>query len=168
MRLAELLDSNGPHEAGRAFLDGFLATVLPEVARSAGPAGRSEHWVVEANKKLPNQIHPKSKKEVDILLLCPAAGVAVVIENKIEAVEGAAQLDNYWAWLDTQRVRFPVAFVYFLTPEGRPATSDSSGRSIPISYRALLTWLDATLPGLAQSKAKTLVEQYRASVTDIL
>lgn len=79
--------------------------------------------------------------DVQVIL---AGGQIVVLENKIDAGEGEAQLERYRNWLQAQpraKSGKPHHLV-FLTPDGRQPTSCSATGVKSVSYERITDWLD--------------------------
>jgi PD-(D/E)XK nuclease superfamily len=161
--IARLLDQNGPHEEGRTFIRHFLELVVPEVLQQTTSSSRESYWIVENNKKL------STGKEVDLFLACPAAGCAVVIENKIDAIEGENQVSNYQLWLDSIKEDYKgcLPIVYFLTPEGREACS-ATGPCYSIGCTTIAKWLETCLLEIKSPMTKSVVQNYLDVVRELI
>jgi len=120
--LANLLDPNGFHGQGSLFLDAFLEKIEIETA--------SEKWKVETEKwaGYVDDINYSNLGFMDIVLQNERS--AVVIENKIDHVDGPHQLWRYGKWLEnkywpgclTDKEHFKIVY---LTPTGKKPTPDS-------------------------------------------
>lgn len=120
--LGWLLDPNGSHEMGDAFLYRFISKL-------------SESLSVDTSLKLlSSDLYSFSVrrewKNIDILLVSEKAKTVVVIENKIGAQEhdanntNTSQLDTYQKTIQTTFLnRFDSVFIY-LTPEGDIPSND--------------------------------------------
>lgn len=166
--LATLLDPNGLHHEGRHFLDGFLRSVIPKAISGCGEQAMQVHWIAECHKRLPNPTNQRAKRELDLLLLCPSLGIAVVIENKVDAAEGENQLTHYWQWLESVDSDYPKRYLYLLTPEGRDPTSEAGGHGRPIGYKDIADWLAASVTNVKQVETRTIVEQYLHTVRSLV
>ena len=120
--LARLLDPNGFHGQSSRFLNAFLEKIEIETA--------SGKWRVETEKwaGYVDDINYSNLGRMDIVLQNERS--AVVIENKIDHVDGPHQLWRYGKWLEneswpgclTDKEHFKIIY---LTPTGKKPTPDS-------------------------------------------
>ena len=142
--LAFLLDPHQTHGLGEHFLRGFLHHLgLTEPADLSDTEMRTE-W-----------------ERIDILIRCPRARLAVVIENKIGAGEHGDQLKRYKELAARHFAGWKVVFV-FLSPLGAPASDPDYQLA---EYSTIVTLLEGAtnLPGL-QPEVLTLLTHYAATL----
>jgi hypothetical protein len=142
--LAFLLDPHQTHGLGEHFLRGFLHHLgLTEPADLSDTEMRTE-W-----------------ERIDILIRCPRARLAVVIENKIGAGEHGDQLKRYKELAARHFAGWKVVFV-FLSPLGAPASDPDYQLA---EYSTIVTLLEGAtnLPGL-QPEVVTLLHHYAATL----
>lgn len=136
--LAELLDPNGIHGQGDRFLIAFL-----DLAKRSGLRSPSEWPEACYGRRLWEITTEEAVNEsdrLDIVIRCRRAKFIVVIENKIDAAEGAEQLRRYDDWLQKQQADFRN--LVFLTPDGREPATISTDKCLCFSYREHVTgWL---------------------------
>ncbi|MBB6050431.1 PD-(D/E)XK nuclease family protein [Armatimonas rosea] len=142
--LAFLLDPHQTHGLGEHFLRGFLHHLgLTEPADLSDTEVRTE-W-----------------ERIDILIRCPRARLAVVIENKIGAGEHGDQLKRYKELAARHFAGWKVVFV-FLSPLGAPASDPDY---LLAEYSTIITLLEGAtnLPSL-QPEVLTLLTHYTATL----
>ena len=124
--LADLLDPNGPHGQGAAFLTRFLKRIhhllpdksLPPLRPDLVDVRRERHIHIDSDRRLDVSIEISSS---DADPLC------IAIENKPFAPDGQEQVHAYLRFL---RHRYPRRFLLiYLSPHGEPP----SGESLPAS-----------------------------------
>lgn len=164
--LAELLNPNGAHGQGAAFLRLFLAEFKLESFAAEGAT-----VAMEFNT---GKVTEDSGGRIDILIK-DRTGATIVIENKIDAGDQAKQLERY-------RKECPKAHLFYLTLDRhKPGNiSEAKLKSIDcqcISYSAeILSWLRAcrkdaaALPGVRETIAQYihLIEEMTNQSTNLL
>jgi hypothetical protein len=148
--LAALLDPDGPHRQGSKFLTLFLRLI---VGRNETDAWLDSHWQVEVERKI-------SRGQLDILLTCQDRGLRIVIENKIDALEGERQLDRYLQWMDQECTAFPRQMLVFLTIEGSAPVSANTARVRPLSYADILQILTDGTRNVNSTPFASVLQQY--------
>ena len=161
--LANLLDPLASHGQGLLFLKEFTAaaglTGLPEDLFNHAP---SQFWV---GREFPIA----SGRRLDIVVTCLAAAFLMVIENKSDHQEGERQLDDYHAWMSTQR-QYRTPHLIFLTLLGDKARTLSDSQYIAISYKDHVSnWLKAceTFPRVPQ-RNRDLIAQYMSLIRGLV
>lgn len=136
--VAWLLDPCATHGLGDRVLAGVLRTAfgddLPDAVLASLGAARSTCEVVRGDAR------------IDVLVRSGA--LTLVIENKVDAAEGAGQCDAYHALFRDE----PGARFVFLTPTGyapRSASGDAREAFRPMSYGALRDLLASALGATA-------------------
>jgi hypothetical protein len=81
-------------------------------------------------------------RSIDLLVLCPAESLVLVIENKVDAVERPGQTSDYRALVETEFSDYSSYVFVFLSP-GRVTAEDESWSSY--SYSEVVTVLDRVL-----------------------
>lgn len=149
--LACLLDPRGIHGQKGLFLRSFLRDVLGDEAEKSS-LEKSE-VVTEANIQ---------NGRLDIQVILPD-GQTIIIENKIDAGEGKAQLECYGNHLRDlpQFNSGKPHHLVFLTPEGRLPSSCSSSDVKCISYERITGWLDKLRSEVPDSlRLRFVIDQY--------
>ncbi|WP_297168370.1 PD-(D/E)XK nuclease family protein [uncultured Porphyromonas sp.] len=135
--IAELLNPNGSHGMGSAFLQEFLGIV-----------GLEADYVVSANEEIVERsigtTTTTTGGRIDIIL--EDGNHALIIENKIYAGDQFHQLLRYYNYAKSH---FPCGFkIVYLTLDGREPSSDSLGSEgygveyTPLSYQEeIRQWL---------------------------
>gem|GEM_PF-1313675 len=160
--LADLLNPKGSHGQGATFLEAFVARCRTKLGFIPPPGEiPGSSWVVQTQRYT-------SFGVIDLVVIAPALGYIIAIENKVLAGEQQNQLERYSQWLQTQRDCYPHQNLVFLTPEGRRATSTQHARYIRLSYGTdIAAILNAALPGIAADRVRAVVEQYIDTVRQI-
>jgi hypothetical protein len=124
--LAYLLNPQDAHGLGDVFLKKFFQLAFAKDPTLA-PWSREniERWDLSTVRVLPEELH------VDVLILVKDLGLAVLIENKVDAKEHSRQLQRYWDAVPKKYPWIRSQTGLFLTP-----ACDKPGdeRWIPISY----------------------------------
>jgi hypothetical protein len=165
--LAELLDPNGTHGQGSAFLDALLRYCrckggeFERFPRLDPPTTRVV-WVVSCEKPVP-------EGRLDIVVQSVQLKFLMVIENKIGADEQQDQIGRYQTWLIRQKQYPPERRVLlYLTPEGRRANTAYSEDYFRFSYgRDVVAWLWSALPNVEAARVREAVVQYLDLVTGL-
>ncbi|MBI3801227.1 MAG: PD-(D/E)XK nuclease family protein [Deltaproteobacteria bacterium] len=165
--LASLLDPAGTHAQGSLFLERFLdhcierhhgfACFRNQLARQG-----LDRWHVRTEESL-------ETGRADIWLEFPPGSepeVTIIIENKIDALEGERQLERYGDVV----YRRPLGALVYLTPAG--AESETCGRYIDrytrLSYSAdVVTWLTDCIAAIESPRVRETVRQYMDSVRNL-
>lgn len=114
--LGELLNPRGSHGQGTLFARSFLNIFKRSWHQSSAN-------VAEANTGL-HEISVQNEATIfqgRCDLLVRTSHLLVLIENKIDALEGDRQLSRYRRWLDSQQSERRETVLVFLTPDGRPS-----------------------------------------------
>ena len=158
--LRHLLDPTAAHAQGNLFLRCFFDMMAgAHPARFTKPPEPLEdgRWVVCKELAIGDE------GRLDLLIENSLQKYAVVVENKVDASEGDAQLDRYADWVNERRRGYEASLV-FLTPSGRAPISAlrSSDRWIRLSYRRhIATFLGDALKQLeAAQPVREVVRQY--------
>lgn len=150
--LACLLDPKGIHAQEDLFLRAFLRVVIQE--ETEGLDWESSEVRTEV---------PIEKGRLDILVTLPDKQI-IIIENKVDAVEGEEQLERYRSWLQIQphaKSGRPHHLV-FLTPNGRRPSSCSPAEVKKVklvSYGDIAAWLDR-LKDKVPPRLEVVLSQY--------
>lgn len=132
--LAYLLSPSERHNQSAKFLNSFLKAVdIPEVAENEATLVRvvTEHTAGTGPDGL-------DLGRMDIVIFAPNS--LIVVENKIDAGEGSAQLARYQAWMKMQK-RYAQngreKYLIFLTPTGHESVTGKISTYLPMSYSDL-------------------------------
>lgn len=148
--IAWLLDPCGHHGLGSKALEALLRRVFgAEVSCRVAPGlMRAAASCEEA----------RDGGRCDIIVRAP--GVTLVVENKVDALEGHRQCDDYFEAFAQE----PGALFAFLTPSGRPPVSASGAAAqafAPIGYRVIRDVLRAALAsGEPSARGRHIAEDY--------
>ena len=155
--LAHLFDPTGSHCQGPLFLERFLAEALGIKGGSPNSWTVNKEWVVLGGR-------------IDILLRSKDEETICVIENKIYASDGPAQLSTYRAFLDSASIRsaFPKRreLLYLTLNGSRSVEADEQGVSYTtISYaNHIASLLRSAVPKIKAPPVVHTVEQYLRTV----
>ena len=146
--LAALINPQGTHGLGEAFLQAFLDTVF----KHEMPGGK--RLIASTSSHVRTEVPVDSDDEklgrVDILIDDAKNNWSVVIENKVYAHEGEDQIGRYKRWLVSERANC-MKVILFLTLDGRNPSTDQviEGANVtvlPISWENdIVTWLEECL-----------------------
>lgn len=156
--LAHLFDPTASHCQGPLFLERFLADAI-----GGGIGLRTSIWTAQTEWVVPGG-------RIDILLQSKDEGTICVIENKIYASDGPAQLSTYRAFLDSASIRraFPKRreLLYLTLNGSRSVEADEQGISYTtISYaNHIASLLRTALPKIKAPPVAHTVEQYLRTV----
>jgi len=159
--LAHLFDPTASHCQGSLFLERFLVGAI-----GVGVGSNTSNWTA-----LKEWVVPGGR--IDILVQSKDEGTICVIENKIYASDGPAQLSTYRAYLDSDSIQraFPRRQdLFYLTLDGRPSPeADKQGiRYTPISYaNHIAPVLRAALPKIKAPPVAHTVQQYLRTVESL-
>ncbi|MEG9329062.1 PD-(D/E)XK nuclease family protein [Salinimicrobium catena] len=165
--LSELLDPNGTHRQGSAFLDLFLKVVNKELSE----AQQSEKSLIENFSSQSTTITPechigsichKTKKGGRIDILLQKGTHTLCIENKIHAQDQKTQIQRYCNYNNTKNT------VFYLTLKGEDPHKNSKGELesgehfFNISYRDhIVQWLELCLKEVPNlTSVREAINQY--------
>lgn len=144
-----LLDQNGHHSQGAMFLHAFLRRIVKlEIEDALGIRVQTEQVL-------------KDYGRIDLSINFPN-GLIVLIENKVDHVEGEEQIERYLKWLAGQK---PPSIgehkLIFLTPDGRaPLSAPKGAQVITASYCDIAEWISELLPH-TPARIQTVLVQYK-------
>lgn len=153
--LAWLLDPNGNHGLGDAFLKHFLLDVLKDE--------RSVNKKVSDINKLKNQKCKVYRELENIDLVIAFDDLVIAIENKIKSKEHSNQLEKYIKVIEERFVGKDPVFV-FLTPSATAASLPD--RYISYGYDSIVQYLSSIL-AINQSlspKVRMIINDYIESM----
>ena len=153
--LAWLLDPNGNHGLGDAFLKHFLLDVLKDE--------RSVNKKVSDINKLKNQKCKVYRELENIDLVIAFDDLVIAIENKIKSKEHSNQLEKYIKVIEERFVGKDPIFV-FLTPSATAASLPD--RYISYGYDSIVQYLSSIL-AIDQSlspKVRMIINDYIESM----
>jgi len=146
--LAWLLDGRGEHRRGTAFLHAFL-----EACGIHYRFGHRELPIVRTEYR-------ERCAFIDVMIYTKG-GLLVYVENKVGAPEGDRQLANEFGDMQELGTRLLVPkdrqYAVFLTPHGRPPTTNEASHWHTLSYRQLADAFAALLPGLGSDRLRFIV-----------
>ncbi len=124
--LAFLLNPQQPHGLGDVFLKNLLQKILQQARGADLPINLIDLdvWSLEETTV------QREWRNIDILLLNEEKKLAVIIENKVDALEQHEQLDRYYKTVRESYQEYSIVGI-FLTPEG---DSPSDKRFLTVSY----------------------------------
>lgn len=138
---------------GDAFVKRFLQQALVQSPRTSAPVTATELSLWELG-----QMEVRREwEDIDIFLLDNRNRLAVIIENKIDAGEGAGQLEHYYKLV---RHQFPdyKTLAFYLTPAERRPSHEAY---LPVGYRMVCEVLDV----LGSDQTITLKSGVRTLIT---
>ena len=148
--IAYLLNPAGRHDQG----DFFLASLLQCLGLDFCPVSTRG-----ASVSREFSLGDYGRADIHIRL---ANGQIILLENKVDDVEGDCQLGRYQKWLE--RHDGPPGFLHqlvILTPEGRAPASACSPEDVTcLSYVQVADWLSAGLQGIEAQRLRIILEQY--------
>ncbi|MYF11962.1 MAG: hypothetical protein F4229_13420 [Gammaproteobacteria bacterium] len=120
--LADLLDPNGPHGQGAAFLAKFLERIRHLLPDKSLPPLKPD--LVEVHRERLIQIDSDRRLDVSIEISgSDVEPLCIAIENKPFAADGEGQVEAYLKFL---RCRYPKRFLLiYLSPHGGPPSAES-------------------------------------------
>ena len=151
------------HSQGHLFLQTFFQMLqdkypdlpLPEVPLDHGS------WLLERDTGT-------TENRPDIILRNPSLKALYLIENKVDAREQPRQIARYADYLARQAKVYPNQGLFFLTPNGRPATTDEGRPYYRISYHDdIRSWLKRALPEVKAPTVCETVQQYLNLIQDL-
>lgn len=158
--LAHLLDPTASHGQGSLFLREFFK-VAQKKSGFIGPAQplNADQWSVRTEVYVGNG-------SIDLLLECPRQRYLLAIENKVDALEGPAQLWRYYQWMQRQSY-YTTRQLIFLTLDGREPKSHKGAPYVRLSYRQdIREFLELACEGTLAPCVKEMVSQYIAVLND--
>jgi hypothetical protein len=146
--LAYLLSTSEHHKQGKLFLNAFLSLIDPCIQ-----VGSAHRVHVSRERAAGN-----GSGRMDIVIECKPDWL-VVIENKLDASEGDAQLSRYSNWLKKQNFH-KKKYLVFLTPSGREAVTGERDSYKRLSYIDLAEVFHPLLDQITQESVRTVIAQY--------
>ena len=157
--LGWLLDPNGKHLLGDAFVNYILEEFLDDEEKPAVKNGFSDVKVIR-----------ESEKDIDILVTSPENKFNLIIENKIWTKDHDKQLVKYGTHIQNKFSDYTNKYVY-LTPYGEKPTQDTmleNGQEITwelMSYKTIYKIVEKLYVELpVDSKVKFLLQDYNENV----
>lgn len=157
--LAFMLDPARPHGLG----DAVLKRLLQKTLLAVGPADRPISLVDVDVWDLTSMTVARESANVDLLLECVPARLAIVIENKIDSSEHGEQLSKYYDHVARARPGWTIIGIY-LTPGGDPPSDE---RYLAATYGHIAEAIDDVF----ERRASTIgpdVRMMAAHYTDML
>lgn len=146
--LAFLLDPRGRHGLGDRFIKAFLDAIgRQDLAGRDYRAARIR----------------REDQGIDILLTDPAAGLALVLENKIDAPETTDQLRRYRSDIETRCADIPDRVYLLLSPAGRPPSCPGYSA---VPYAEVLRALADLRAGTEPGEVATFIDQYERLLSE--
>lgn len=160
--IAEILNPKGAHGLQDLFLKCFIQNILPDF----------DFNTINTRIETEYNIGPKSEDgtrggRIDMVLL-DNQNHAIIIENKIGALEQGTQLERYDNYA---KDKFSDYRLLYLTPEGNESdTIKDKSRYFPISYRNdILIWLESCVCIAAcYPLVRETLRQYITNLKEIL
>lgn len=161
--IAELLNPKGAHGLQDSFLKCFIQNICTGF----------DFNTINAHVERERYIGKKSKDEtrggrIDVILL-DDRNHAVILENKIGALEQKTQLERYANYAKDEK--FSDYRLLYLTPEGNESeTIEDRNHYFPISYRNdILNWLESCVHIAAcYPLVRETIRQYITNLKEIL
>ncbi|PVZ70626.1 PD-(D/E)XK nuclease family protein [Pelagibaculum spongiae] len=161
--IACLLNPSYPHGLGHAFLNAFTRGVSQlELIESSARAVPLSALIAATDNQV---IISRELENIDLVIEYPQAKLVVAIENKIWAGEQKEQILRYQKILTSRYSGYTHALIY-LTPNGKPPTTDDTNSSVPVylmSYGQMIDQL-AMVKSRANQKALFFIEQFSTHV----
>ena len=160
--LAFLMSPTESHKLKDRFLKRFLREVRAEhpAAQNLPSPDELSMWTLDDTQV------SREKDHIDILLLNPRLGFAVIIENKTGSQEHGDQLLRYWQSIARESRRTPKIIGLFLSPS-RAIPTDP--RFLPISYRTVRKALENVRSSVEVSEfldLKVLLRHYACLIEE--
>jgi len=171
--LAFLLNPRETHELGAKFLKLFLGKISDfggtELTALAGSS-----WEIRT-EEAGTEVAGTDEDRLDITLRCEEHGVAIFIENKVDANFQPRQLERYAGFLDGMAKRFPKRWLVVLAPARHLAKPEiriqicdvqRKCKGTPLGIRELtyeddiLPCLESVLEGTHSDQLKIFIEHY--------
>lgn len=161
--IAELLNPKGAHGVQDSFLKCFIQSICPSFDfNTINTHVETEYYIGQISKD------GVRGGRIDIILL-DDQNHAVIIENKIGALEQGTQLERYDNFAKDKK--FSDYRLLYLTPEGNESdTIKDKGHYLPISYRNdILNWLESCVHIAAcYPLVRETIRQYTTNLKEIL
>ena len=165
--LAELLNPDGNHGLGDKFLKAFIKDVINDDSFQFDSASAKPQ--VEFTIGNINEDYTKGGR-IDILIQDKEQR-AIIIENKIDAVDQPKQLLRYYNYIKNN----PQYRILYLTKEGTEPKEFSLGGNKDIEYQCIsykediINWLEKCIEIAALHPAiREIIQQYRLNLQQIL
>ena len=155
--IAYLLNPTERHDQGDVFLSLFLQCLglVFSPASTRGASVRTEFPLGDYGR-------------VDIHIRL-ANGQIILLENKVDELEGPCQLGRYQKWLKRQSA--PPEFLHylvFLTPDSRRPVSTCTPEEVTcLSYSKLADWLSSSLQEIEAQRLRIILEHYAGTCRQI-
>lgn len=159
--LRDLLSPTGNHGQGLLFLQSFLENCLrtfPDTFPSL-----PEFTIENASNWLVSSEEHTHLGRMDIVIQNPQEGFLCVVENKVDATEGWAQLERYGRWMREHHDVYPISVLCFLTIDGDISRTAGDFPYISLSYHHdIAGWLEGILDQIQAPGVLAVVHQYQA------
>lgn len=161
--LADLLNPEGLHKHGDLFLQFFLEKFMKD------KIGDFTNFCKKVNVST-EQSHIVDNQQGYIDIVVETKDIAIVIENKIDALDQPKQLQRY---MSSKAVELSNIFVIYLTLDGKKASEDSRGslnneEIIYLSYEEHITeWIQQCIIDTLHENIKVVLMQYLAIIEKI-
>lgn len=161
--LADLLNPNGSHKHGHLFLQSFLQKYMK------GKIDDFSDFCKKANVST-EQSHIVDNQQGYIDIVVETKDIAIVIENKIDALDQPKQLQRY---MSSKASDLSNVFVIYLTLNGKEASEDSRGslnndEIIYLSYEEhIAEWIQQCIIDALHENIKIVLIQYLAVIEKI-
>lgn len=143
-----LLAPSEQHGQGELFLKTFLERIVKiESEDLGGTLVVSERVLADSGR-------------IDIAIRLPNDRI-VLIENKVGAAEGEAQIERYLEWLGKQKPSGGGEHkLLFLTSDARiPISTKNPDKVVPLSYCDIADWLSSVVEEVPE-RLRTVLDQY--------
>ncbi len=161
--LADLLNPKGSHKHGDLFLQSFLQKFMND------KIGDFSDFCKKANVST-EQSHIVDNQQGYIDIVVETKDIAIVIENKIDALDQPKQLQRY---MSSKASDLSNVFVIYLTLNGKEASEDSRGslnndEIIYLSYEEhIAEWIQQCIIDALHENIKIVLIQYLAVIEKI-
>jgi hypothetical protein len=152
--LAHLLNPRAEHGQGVLFLKSFLdycCGKYPDFPNCSVGRGR---WIVTQEKNI-------GYGRIDIAIENPYLGYLVVIEVKVNALEGPTQLQRYGHWLKQNEGEYPYSALIFLSTSGYQGHSAGGYPHYCLSFQKdIFLWLYQLDERIEAVGVREVIRQY--------